>query len=534
MKDPGAVRLLGFAAALIAALAFYIPQVNPTVGFVDAPIYTRKAVQLDLGIRSIDHPLFMVIAHGFTLLPLGGNPAYRVNIASAFFGALTVALVFLVTAELLGSLRWGAYAAASGLTLWNLWWSSTEAEVYTLNTCFVLAICWAMLRFRRGGGPRWLVFAAFLTGLGVVNHQMIVLMVPGIALLGWIAPSAKRRWLWSGTVWIFGAVGLSLYLYLVLRRGMSAPWSDVALEIRGGEFSGRMMSGRGWLNLFEYIARFVGVTVANFDFLPLGLAIYGFLGLRQRDHKYFLFLFTCFCVHTIFFINYQVPDRFFFYLPSYILLLPVLGLGAWRFNQRWRRGRVSQVLVPLLLLYPIVAKPVMYRRAVPKVEEAMKKMGERLTDAFVPHIPGREDYLYYVYPNKRMHTAGDIYREMMVQAPPDAMIVDDWYHGFAIMNDYFQQVLGVRPDLTVIRWFEVFGGTEQDKDVLEERIDQALRHTRVFTTHTEYPITTLLARLERRGPLVTVQRGLLWELIRPGDDGSSPSIPAASAEVEEL
>jgi PAS domain-containing protein len=509
----------------LAALAFYVPQTCPTVGYVDAPRYVRKAVQLELGIRSIDHPLFMVVAHGFAGLPLGGNPAWRVNLVSAVFGALTVALLFGLVSELAGGPWWGLLGAGAALTMWNLWWSSTEAEVYTLNAAFLVGILWAMLRASRSGDRRYLVLALFLHGLGLVNHQMLVLLLPGMLLLALLTWRGRWRELLDWRLAAAWLTGFSLYLALVVRELFHRPAPEVLSLITGGEFSGRMLQSGGLAELVEYGIRFVAVMLASLDLLYVLLALYGIRQLFRDERRYAWFLAVDWLVMTFFFVNYRVPDRFFFYLPSFLVAIPFTVAGAQRAWSRWGRRRLGRWMLIAALVFPVVGRPMMYAAAVDAVREIMLQLGEQLTDAYVPHIAGRDDYRYYVYPSKRGEYSGDRYRRLMESAPRGAVIIDDWYHGYAIMKDYFQDVLGVRRDLVILRWFEVFGGTEEDKRLLVERIERLLREREVLLTHREYPVTTLLERLRARGPLRVEPWGEMWRLSRPAGSASRSAGP---------
>src|SRR6185295_11010858 len=91
------------------------------------------------------YPLFTLIGHLFSLLPFG-SVAYRVHLASALFGALSGAALWLCVRALVGA-RLPAYLAALALGLSPVFWSqSIVAEVYTLNTFFLLVLVYLGLR----------------------------------------------------------------------------------------------------------------------------------------------------------------------------------------------------------------------------------------------------------------------------------------------------------------------------------------------------------------------------------------------------
>jgi hypothetical protein len=103
--------------------------------------------------------------------------AWAVNLLSAVAGALTVALVYLVTRQLTRR-RLPAVLGAAALAVAPIVWSqSVIAEVYALNNAFVAALLWLALRWERQPllpvkpfallqAPAWTPRALFLPGEG--------------------------------------------------------------------------------------------------------------------------------------------------------------------------------------------------------------------------------------------------------------------------------------------------------------------------------------------------------------------------------
>src|SRR5262249_11859897 len=106
------------------------------------------------------------------------------------------------------------------------WSQSSVAEVYTLNAAFFGAILWALARADRTGGFRWLALAAYLFGLGLTNHLLVLAAGPALAIV--IARRIASR--------SIGVPGIVLLLLLVI-WGISL---DAYLPVRascGPEFS---------------------------------------------------------------------------------------------------------------------------------------------------------------------------------------------------------------------------------------------------------------------------------------------------------
>lgn len=165
-------------------------------------------------------PVYCLLGKLFCTLPLE-SPAYRLNLLSGLLGAVTCLLVYATLKELkLHTLV--AIGAALSLATSRLFWSAaTEAEVYTLHTCFLALLVWLAVRYRNRHNT-WERHALFLVfGLSLANHWPLTLVaVPPIALL-----VAQPIWQAGWRVVLGGLmlllIGLLPYAYL--------PWRSMAL-----------------------------------------------------------------------------------------------------------------------------------------------------------------------------------------------------------------------------------------------------------------------------------------------------------------
>jgi tetratricopeptide (TPR) repeat protein len=270
------VRLICAAFVFVAAITLYVATLAPTVTLVDSGELMLAARTLGVA-HPPGFPLYVLLAHVFTWLPVG-SVAARVNFASALFAALAAMMLTLAVAEMLlagdglpaardkspkggrkprkqstGDARldhtpsrfdrWVTGAAPcllAGLLFAGsrtLWAYATITEVYTLNTLLITVIFFLMFGWRRRvledrvksgkavrGGPifnphdRWLYGAAFVFGLALgVHHVSVVVTLPAFALLVFATEGsaffAGKRLLKTA---LFAFAGLAIYLYLPL------------------------------------------------------------------------------------------------------------------------------------------------------------------------------------------------------------------------------------------------------------------------------------------------------------------------------
>src|SRR6187455_1879014 len=101
----------------IAALALYVRTLAPSLLWGDSAEFQTLSYTLGMSHPS-GYMTQIMLGKLFTYLPLG-NIAYRVNLMSAFFGALAVAQVYLIV-RMLGGLTIAGISAAMMLALSQL------------------------------------------------------------------------------------------------------------------------------------------------------------------------------------------------------------------------------------------------------------------------------------------------------------------------------------------------------------------------------------------------------------------------------
>jgi hypothetical protein len=383
------------------ALALYSWTLAPTVTLVDSGELIVAARSLGVA-HPPGFPLYVLLAHAATWLPIG-NIAERVNFASALFGALAVAVLALVVAEVLRSAPRGpskkggarTRASADGGALIpavvaalllafarTLWSYATLAEVYTLNTLLIVLVIYLMLCWRRSAreaGPaargvhQPLYAAAFAFGLGLaVHHVTVALTLPALAFLvgttaGW-SFFTSRRLLYAA---LCAGAGLSVYLYLPIAASREAGlnWGDPRTlqrlwwHLTGRQYQAYFSFSPGELG--NQVVAFARHAAREFGpwWCPAGLLLIatGCCTLFRRDRVLLVFLgliATCDVAYTL---GYAISeDMDAYYLPTYVAATIAAGAGAAQVL-RWADARAARwPKAPLatavaLLLVPAVA-----------------------------------------------------------------------------------------------------------------------------------------------------------------------------------
>jgi hypothetical protein len=191
----------------LAVLVLYLVTLAPSTAMWDTSEYIAAAYTLGLP-HPPGNPFFVLIGRVFSILPIAGSVAARVNILAAVASAVSAGMWFLITERVLVGWfteRWqrvtaGALAALIGATAFTVWNQSVVNEkVYTVSLVGIAIISWLMIRWSDDpDGPkadRLLVLVAYLLGLGYANHMAGMLAAPAAGLAVVIRrPRTLVRW----------------------------------------------------------------------------------------------------------------------------------------------------------------------------------------------------------------------------------------------------------------------------------------------------------------------------------------------------
>jgi len=346
----------GLQAALAAALALavYLRTLAPTVMWYDMGEFATASYVLGVA-HNTGYPLLLLLGKLFSFLPVG-DVAYRVNMMSAVFGALTVLCAYLLVFDLTGRrspAAVGALALAFSSTLWS---NATWATSYDLNAFLTAWLLLLAVRWRRQPKTGYLRAAALLLGLGLGNHRLILVAAPAWAYLLWAAHRRKVGWRGFGQMAALFALGFSVNLYLPLRAAQSPPvnWGDPStldrfLTMLTTGYARAFVNPLGSLGQLEFLARVLTAFPA-YEFTAAGLILAGVgAWALRRTHQQFLIASLLVVVFDMLVISvYGVHNIFNYFQPIYLILAVWLGTGVARILDAAGAGLASLTGLNLL------------------------------------------------------------------------------------------------------------------------------------------------------------------------------------------
>jgi len=201
----------------LSVFALYVQTLVPSV--LDGDPGQFQYITAVLGIPyPPGFPLYLLLGYIWSFLPIG-TLAYRMNLLSAFFGALTVGALFVALRQqkvyLLAALG-GALTLAFVPTFWQY---STLAAEYTLHTFITVLLLIFLDRWETSQQTIWLWMAMLSFGLGLTNHPTFLLFAPAAAMFVVLVGgrSLVRHPQFFLRSLALGALPCSLYLYFPLR-----------------------------------------------------------------------------------------------------------------------------------------------------------------------------------------------------------------------------------------------------------------------------------------------------------------------------
>lgn len=319
------------------SFAIYTFTLCPTIYWEDSAAFS--AVHSVLGIpHSPGFPIYVILGKIFTLLPIE-NPAFMSNLMSAFWGSLSLVILYL----LIHSLRqvFNSSQDSKSLTFQlpiiasvlffafssSFWLQTIRAEVYTLNIFLTLCLIFLLIRWSQGKDVnlnlKILILFSFVLGISLANHPLlIVTLLP--AFIGFLF-TQSYRWI-RGTnpvlsavdpsltldlkkipiLLIFFLLGISLYLYLPIRSSMSPPinwgkpdtWSGLLSYLMRTSQSSALLSDSDipYLNRLGFNLSF---PVDQFGLAFFWLGVVGAISMFKFYRRIFLCTFLIFILNVL-------------------------------------------------------------------------------------------------------------------------------------------------------------------------------------------------------------------------------------------
>jgi hypothetical protein len=463
----------------VVAATVYMETLAPGVLPADSGEFQKVTALLGIA-HPPGYPLYTMVGHLFTLLPIG-SLAWRTNLFSALTAAATLGMVA-ATVNRLNRLRgcgsvWGSIAGSVSLgAVPTFWLVATTASVRPLTAFFAATLAYTVASYAsvtdRAERDRYLILFGLALGLGLAHHPSLLFVALASALAVLIIDPElirqPRRWMRPG---IAVAASLIVLAYLPLRAaagGVDAPGDLTTVQ---GFLNVVLATGFGD-HFFSFVspdillARLqVMLDILRYEFgdLLLLAALGGAIFLAWRDKRLLILFVGGALLHIFMTATFGSPQISEYLIPAYVLMAILIGYAVGELQgvgNKLRSGTapLSPALFPareyavasggkgdkvvtrgVLILLSQVRSSVMRLHAAELsagviVVAAVALYMQTLPNALWLAGPGGADTRNYV-------------DALLQDAPQNAIILANW-HWFTPL-DYAIHVEGQRPDLDV-------------------------------------------------------------------------------------
>ncbi len=435
---------------LSALLAVYIQTLMPGTVGGDA-----GELQYAGPILALTHPtglpLYIFVGHLWAEAVTVGTVAYRMNLLAAVSGALGSAILLWMVYRLYN--RW-LIAITAGLTCGlgaTFWGQAVLPDKYAFNTIFVaavvgLALWWAQ-DHHKPHANRLLYLLSAIYGISLLHHRTMLLFAFGLGFLvlyherAAVWQNKRRTLICLALVTLPALITYPLFLPWIQSRELApSEWQPTTV----GQWIEWLMDRHEAKEAFvvpgvaQQLENYSTIMLNDYTIIVVGIAILGAISLARRDlGAGFLLIFT-YALQGGLAANWRDNDRpFTYFLPSFILLvyayahgLAVIWLWAEQrlkdFSPRWKLAVPSSLALLTVVVavsqwsyaYPLRQHDADYGQPLGIWRTTLKTgdMGERLASG-------------------------------MADLPPNTVLLTEWEPSTILW--YYQQVEGLRPDLTI-------------------------------------------------------------------------------------
>lgn len=422
----------------------YLHTLSPGIGLSDSGELTTCAYLLSIA-HAPGYPLYLLLSKVFTFLPFG-EVAFRVNLASAVFGALSCSLIFLIimflTQHQLSSLI-ATFCLGFSFTFWLL---STTAEVYTLNSCLVSLLILIYLIWTRSKTIRWLYLFFFIFGLSLGNHLTIVLFLPFFL---YFILKEQTALLQISKFTLYFLIGLSIYLYIPIRSsaditlvnwGKVTSWNQFFYYVSGAHFK-KLLFSSSVFEVIKHLWNYFLLFITQFPAFAFGIGTLGFIKSFSLNRRFSILISLMWLVLVIFCINYDIVDIWSLYLSTYLFFSFFIAVGIW-------------ILIKITLFHKRIWLIMMI-----------------IVSLFFSYHLTYRLFGYEINQNKYFFPS-DFCSQVLSQANPHSLIISNWRYAGCLW--YAQYVCRMREDIKIL--------TSQDKNC-EKFIQKYPFYDSVYSIH---------------------------------------------------
>lgn len=365
-------KLFFFSFVSFAApFSIYTATLEPKLVGGDTSWYATHVLKMIVLVPT-GYPSFSIAGKLISFLPVK-DLAYRLNLLSAVFGALTVLFIFLainlaIKNEVLSLAA--SLALAFTISFWSL---SNRFEMDTINTFFLALILYSAFLYREKPDRKHLYFASASMGLFLTDHPIALFVMPAMLIyIVTINPKIFKsiRAVLLGI--LFFAVPLGLYAWLPVRSWMGYGSVKTARdfllyitgryssgEVHGGSFGDKSLNG-----VLIVIKEFFQIIFKNYGIFLIVIAFAGLIYCFVKNYKFAI------CALIAIISNFLIISFYIGWAPENHVLDSILMVSVFtgygflliydtvkRAYKKTEKLKILKIIVTVIMLAAFMALP---------------------------------------------------------------------------------------------------------------------------------------------------------------------------------
>ena len=416
----------------VGILLLYIRTLAPSLLWGDSAEFQTLSYTLGMTHPS-GYMTHIMIGKLFTYIP-AGNIAYRVNLMSAFFGAIAVAQVYLIV-RILGGIPAAGMSASMMLAFIPLFWRNTlVAESYAPASGMIAMIWLLFLLWRKTQKWQYLFLAGLAGGLSVGIHSTVVMTAASVLVIMML--TSRKRAEWAGAAagaFLGGLITFLFFLFLDYHNPPSSIYnttylpahttagvltSDFDTPIK--RFFAIFPAGHFWSYYFAAGAaetdRRLGEYVSFHPIWSLAFILIGVFALFKYNWRDALYPTIAFLIIWSFAITVAFSIYQEFYTPIAVFVFVWYGIGASKIfeaiGQFFSQRKIAMRSIQIMISAALIALPLWQFRA---------DLSRGIQYGYTTFI--RRDHLYPVFaPDKAIRDA----LKIIDNIEENAIVFTDW------------------------------------------------------------------------------------------------------------
>ncbi|MFH1399805.1 MAG: DUF2723 domain-containing protein, partial [Candidatus Woesearchaeota archaeon] len=338
--------------SLFIPLLIYLVTLAPTVYWGDSGELITAIHTLSIPHPS-GYPTYILLGKLFTLLPFG-TVAFKANLFSAVFAALTCLLVFLICLHITKSAPASMAAAFIFAFSKTFWGQAVVAEVYTMHAFFLALNIYLLLEYTKTHEPKYLYLFTFCFGLSLTHHITSILFAPAYLILLLKNQQITKHIPLCAVLFI---VSLTPYIYLPIRSAMNPviDWnnpenlSNLITHITGKEY-------HYLLKITEPpISDFFSQFYSEVGILAMLFGIIGIAALKKPSRATVAFA-GIICITSFYGLLYRITDIGNYISPIILAYTFFIAIGLNNVFAKFKLTSKSILAIALLLiLFPLIS-----------------------------------------------------------------------------------------------------------------------------------------------------------------------------------